>query len=91
MLRKRQTTPTDRLVPEKKTTSKKLKEKTLEAVSSVLPISLLVLVMSLIFVPIDLSTMSLFLFGAALLVVGRGISFCFQTCRVCTPGPSCRA
>ena len=60
-------------MPEKKTTSKKLKEKTLEAVSSVLPISLLVLVMSLIFVPIDLSTMSLFLFGAALLVVGMGL------------------
>ena len=60
-------------MPEKKTTSKKLKEKTLEAVSSVLPISLLVLAMSLIFVPIDLSTMSLFMFGAALLIVGMGL------------------
>ena len=56
-------------MPEKKTTSKKLKEKTLEAVSSVLPISLLVLVMSLIFVPIDLSTMSLFLFGKNILAL----------------------
>lgn len=70
---KRRTAPIDRLIPERKTTSKKLKEKTLEAVSSVLPISLLVLVLSLIFVPIGLSTMSLFLFGAALLIVGMGL------------------
>ena len=64
MRRKRRTAATDRLIPERKTTSKKLREKTLEAVSSVLPISLLVLALSLVFVPIDLSTMSLFLFGA---------------------------
>ncbi len=38
-----------------------------------LPISLLVLILSLIFVPIELSTMSLFLFGAVLLVLGMGL------------------
>ena len=43
MRRKRRTAATDRLIPERKTTSKKLREKTLEAVSSVLPISLLAL------------------------------------------------
>ena len=33
MRRKRRTTPVDRLIPERKTTSKKLKEKTLETLS----------------------------------------------------------
>ena len=61
------------MLPERKTTSKKLKEKIRESVSSVLPITLLVLVLSLIFVPIQLSTMSLFLFGGVLLVAGMGL------------------
>ena len=38
-----------------------------------LPISILVLVLSLLFVPVKLSTMSLFLFGALLLIVGMGL------------------
>ncbi|MBR0408942.1 MAG: DUF1538 family protein, partial [Clostridia bacterium] len=73
MPRKHRKTPIDRIIPERKTTSKKLKEKTLEAVSSVLPISLLVLALSLVFVPVRLSTMSLFLFGAAIMIVGMGL------------------
>ncbi len=38
-----------------------------------LPISLLVLALSLVFVPVRLSTMSLFLFGAAIMIVGMGL------------------
>ncbi len=63
----------DSLIPERKNTSKKLKEKIRESLSSVLPISLLVLVLSLLFVPVELSTMSLFLFGAVLLIFGMGL------------------
>ena len=72
-MRRKHTNPMDRMLPERKTTSKKLKEKIRESVSSVLPITLLVLVLSLIFVPIQLSTMSLFLFGGVLLVAGMGL------------------
>lgn len=63
----------DALIPERKNTSKKLKEKIRESLSSVLPISLLVLALSLLFVPVALSTMSLFLFGAALLIFGMAL------------------
>ena len=63
----------DSLIPERKNTSKKLKEKIRESLSSVLPISLLVLALSLLFVPVELSTMSLFLFGAVLLIFGMGL------------------
>jgi len=41
--------------------------------SSVLPISLLVLTLSLFFVPVKLSTMSLFLLGAVLLIQGMAL------------------
>lgn len=44
-----------------------------EAISSVLPISLLVLVLSLVLVPVELGAMSLFLLGACLLTVGMGL------------------
>ena len=63
----------DSLIPERKNTSKKLKEKIRESLASVLPISLLVLALSLLFVPVELSTMSLFLFGAVLLIFGMGL------------------
>lgn len=63
----------DTLIPERRTISKKLKEKIRESLSSVLPISLLVLILSLLLVPVELSTMSLFLFGALLLIVGMGL------------------
>ena len=60
-------------MPERRTLSKKLKDKIRESVSSVLPISLLVLALSFILVPVELSTMSLFLVGAFLLIVGMGL------------------
>lgn len=65
--------PLDSLIPERRQTSKRLKEKTREALSSVLPISLLVLLISLLWVPVELGTISLFLLGACLLVAGMGL------------------
>ncbi len=65
--------PLDSLIPERKKTSKRLKEKIREALSSVLPISLVVLVLGLFLVPIQLDTMGLFLLGACLLIVGMGL------------------
>lgn len=61
------------LATQQKIASKKLREKISESVSSVLPITLVVLVLSLIFVPVDLGTMGLFLGGAVLLIVGMGL------------------
>ena len=61
------------LIPDRKNTNKKLKEKRREALSSVLPISLLVLALSLFFIPVKLSTMSLFLLGAMLLIQGMAL------------------
>ncbi|MBQ9263907.1 MAG: DUF1538 domain-containing protein [Clostridia bacterium] len=63
----------DSLIPERRQTSKRLKEKTRESLSSVLPISLLVLALSLVLVPVELSTMSLFLMGTCLLIIGMGL------------------
>jgi hypothetical protein len=51
--------------------NKKLKEKILEALSSVVPISIIVFILSYVF-PIPLGTTSMFLAGAALLIVGMG-------------------
>ena len=48
----------------------KLKEKTLESLSAVLPITGIVLVISVLLVPIDLGTISIFLSGAVMLVAG---------------------
>lgn len=50
-----------------------LKEKILEAFSSVLPITLIVLVLSMIIVPIEVGTMGMFIFGAVLLILGMGL------------------
>lgn len=50
----------------------KLKEKTLESLSAVLPITGIVLIISVLLVPIDLGTISIFLTGAVMLVAGMG-------------------
>lgn len=61
------------LDPRNRQTAKKLKEKIRESLSSVLPISLLVLLLSVTLVAVDLSTMSLFILGALMLIVGMGL------------------
>ena len=50
----------------------KLKEKILESLSAVLPITGIVLLISIILVPVELGTMVMFLTGAIMLVVGMG-------------------
>ncbi|MCM1121106.1 MAG: DUF1538 domain-containing protein [Eubacterium sp.] len=52
--------------------NEKLKEKIRESLSSVLPITLIVLVLSITLVPMAVSTLVLFLVGAILLIVGMG-------------------
>ncbi|MCI8622905.1 MAG: DUF1538 domain-containing protein [Provencibacterium sp.] len=51
---------------------KKLKEKINEALSSVLPITLIVLILSFTTAPMPIGTLMLFLFGAVMLIVGMG-------------------
>lgn len=51
----------------------KLKEKTKEALSSVLPISAIVLVLASLLVPMSIDTVVMFLAGALLLVIGMGL------------------
>lgn len=50
----------------------KLKEKILESLSSVLPITGIVLLLSIFLVPIEIGTMVMFLVGAVMLVIGMG-------------------
>ncbi len=50
----------------------KLREKIEESLKAVLPITIIVLLLSITFVPIDLGTIALFLVGAILLVIGMG-------------------
>lgn len=50
----------------------KLKEKIFEALSAVLPITGIVLLMSILLVPVDLGTMVMFITGAIILVIGMG-------------------
>ncbi len=50
----------------------KLKEKINEALSSVLPITAIVLLLSISFVPMDIGTLALFVVGAVLLIFGMG-------------------
>lgn len=50
----------------------KLKEKILESLSAVLPITGIVLLLSIILVPIEIGTMVMFLCGAIMLVIGMG-------------------
>lgn len=49
-----------------------LKEKVSESLSSVLPITVIVLLLSITFAPMNTGTMMLFLFGALLLIIGMG-------------------
>ncbi len=50
----------------------KLKEKIIESLSAVLPITGIVLVISILLVPIELGTMVVFFVGALMLIVGMG-------------------
>ncbi len=50
----------------------KLKEKTMESLSAVLPISAIVLIISLVLVPMELGSVSLFTVGAVMLIIGMG-------------------
>lgn len=50
----------------------KLKEKILESLSAVLPITGIVLLISILLIPIELGIMVMFLTGAVMLVVGMG-------------------
>ena len=52
--------------------NEKLKEKTREALTSVLPITVIVLALSVTLVPMEVGTLALFLTGAVLLIVGMG-------------------
>ncbi len=50
----------------------KLREKILESVSAVLPITAIVLLISILLIPLNLDGIALFLCGAAMLIVGMG-------------------
>ncbi len=52
--------------------NEKLKEKIKESLSSVLPITAIVLILSVTLVPMEVGTLALFLAGAMLLIVGMG-------------------
>lgn len=52
--------------------NEKLKEKIKESLSSVLPITIIVLLLSITLAPMEIGTMALFLVGAVLLIVGMG-------------------
>ena len=52
--------------------NEKLKEKIKESLSSVLPITLIVLFLSVTLIPLEIGTLALFLTGAVLLIVGMG-------------------
>lgn len=53
--------------------NKALKDKTHEALSSVLPVSLIILLLAMTVAPVSVETLLLFLAGAVLLVVGMGL------------------
>ncbi len=52
--------------------NQKLKEKTLEALSAVVPITAIVLILSVVLVPMELGAVVMFFAGAAMLIVGMG-------------------
>ena len=54
--------------------NEKLKEKTREALTSVLPITVIVLMLSVTLVPMEVGTLALFLTGAVLLIVGAAVA-----------------
>lgn len=51
----------------------KLKEKTLESLSAVLPITAIVLILSIFLVPLSVGSVVMFFVGAAMLIVGMGM------------------
>ena len=51
--------------------NEKLKEKIKESLSSVLPITVIVLVLSVTLMPLEIGALTLFLMGALLLIVAR--------------------
>ncbi len=51
----------------------KLKEKTMESLAAVLPITGIVLALSVIFVPMDLGVLVMFMVGAVMLIAGMGL------------------
>ena len=53
--------------------NEKLKEKIKESLSSVLPITVIVLLLSITLVPLEVGTLTLFLTGAVLRIVGMGL------------------
>lgn len=53
--------------------NEKLKEKIKESLSSVLPITVIVLLLSITLAPLEVGTLTLFLTGAVLLIVGIGL------------------
>ena len=50
----------------------KLKEKVRESLSSVLPITAIVLILSVVLFPLEIGAVALFLTGAILLIIGMG-------------------
>ena len=58
--------------------NEKLKEKIRESMQSVLPITVIVLILCMTIVPMEVGTLLLFLTGAVLLIVGMGF---FQLAR----------
>lgn len=62
----------------------KLKEKLMESLTAVLPITLIVLVLSVVLVPMDVGTAVMFTVGAVLLVFGMGL---FQLAREMAMSP----
>ena len=52
--------------------NEKLKEKVKESFTSVMPVTVIVLLLSVLLVPMEISTIALFLVGAVLLIVGMG-------------------
>ena len=53
--------------------NEKLKEKLQESMSSVVPITMIVLILSVTLVPMEIGTVALFLFGAVMLIFGMGL------------------
>ncbi len=49
-----------------------MKEKTLESLAAVLPVTGIVFFISIFFVPMDLGTVALFLVGSVMLILGMG-------------------
>lgn len=52
--------------------NEKLKEKTKESIAAVGPITIIVLLLSIILVPLEIGTIALFVTGAVLLIIGMG-------------------